>query len=104
MAPEKLDLERRELGEYFHGKRRRFEVPVDLRWGTEFQRSVLKAASRIPFGECWSYADVPGVWGVRRPAGDRQRLGKNPCRSSSPRVVASGGGIGSYTGARHQTA
>ncbi len=101
MAPEKLDRERRELGEYFRGKRRRFELPIDLRWGTEFQRSVLQAASRIPFGECWRYADVAKR--VGRPNAQRavgSALGKNPVPIVIPchRVVASGGGIGGYTG------
>jgi len=101
MAPEKLDRERRELGEYFEGKRRRFEVPIDLRWGTEFQRKVLEAASRIPFGECLCYADVAKR--VGRPNAQRavgSALGKNPVAIVIPchRVVASGGGLGGYTG------
>lgn len=101
MAPEKLDRERRELGEYFEGRRRRFELPIDLRWGTEFQKSVLKAASRIPFGECWCYTDV--ARSVGRPNSQRavgSALGKNPVAIVIPchRVVASGGGIGGYTG------
>jgi len=100
-APEKLDRERRELGEYFQGKRRRFELPLDLRWGTEFQKSVLEAARRIPFGECCCYADVAKR--VGRPNAQRavgSTLGKNPVAIVIPchRVVASGGGIGGYTG------
>ena len=100
-APEKLDRERRELGEYFQGKRRRFDLPVDLRWGTEFQKSVLKAARRIPFGECCCYADVAKR--VGRPNAQRavgNALGQNPVAIVIPchRVVASGGGIGGYTG------
>jgi len=101
MAQGKLERERRELGEYFQGKRRRFEVPIDLRWGTEFQRSVLQAASRIPFGERRSYAEVAKRLG--RPKAQRavgSALGKNPVPIVIPchRVVASGGGIGGYTG------
>jgi methylated-DNA-[protein]-cysteine S-methyltransferase len=101
MAPEKLDRERRQLGEYFRGKRRRFEIAVDLRWGTEFQRMVLRAASRIPFGESMRYSDVAKR--VGRPNAQRavgNALGKNPVAIVIPchRVVASGGGIGGYTG------
>jgi len=100
-APETLDRERRELGEYFRGKRRRFELPIDLRWGTKFQRKVLQAASRIPFGECWCYADVAkrvGSPNAQRAVGSA--LGKNPVAIVIPchRVVASGGAIGGYTG------
>jgi methylated-DNA-[protein]-cysteine S-methyltransferase len=101
MAPGKLERERRELGEYFAGKRRRIDVPVDLRWGTEFQRKVLAAARRIPFGECQCYADVAKR--VGRPNAQRavgNALGKNPVAIVIPchRVVASGGGLGGYTG------
>lgn len=101
MAPPALDRERRELGEYFEGKRRRFDVSVDLRWGTEFQRNVLRAASRIPFGETQCYGDVARR--VGRPNAQRavgNALGKNPLAIVIPchRVIASGGGIGGYTG------
>ncbi|MGH9323275.1 MAG: methylated-DNA--[protein]-cysteine S-methyltransferase [Vicinamibacteria bacterium] len=86
----------------FHdGKRRRFDVPIDLRWGTEFERKVLDAARRIPFGECRCYGDVAKTIG--RPNAHRavgNALGKNPVAIVIPchRVVASGGGIGGYTG------
>jgi methylated-DNA-[protein]-cysteine S-methyltransferase len=101
MAPERLEKERRQLSEYFARKRRRFEVPIDLRWGTEFQRKVLKAASRIPFGELRSYTDVARRMGhpdAQRAVGSA--LGKNPVAIVIPchRVVASGGGLGGYTG------
>jgi methylated-DNA-[protein]-cysteine S-methyltransferase len=101
MAPGKLDRERSELDEYFEGKRRRFDLPIDLRWGTEFQKSVLETARRIPFGEYWSYADVARRAG--RPNAQRavgSALGKNPVAIVIPchRVMASGGGIGGYTG------
>jgi methylated-DNA-[protein]-cysteine S-methyltransferase len=101
MAPEKLARERRELGEYFQGKRRKFDLPIDLRWGTPFQRSVLRAASRIPFGECCGYGEVAKR--VGRPNAQRavgSALGKNPVAIVIPchRVVASGRRIGGYTG------
>ncbi len=100
MAPQKLERERRELSEYFQGKRRRFDLPIDLRWGTKFQKSVLQAASRIPFGECCCYGDVAKR--VGRPRAQRavgSALGKNPVAIVIPchRVVASSG-VGGYTG------
>ncbi len=101
MAPKKLDRERRELAEYFAGKRREFGMPIDLRWGTDFQKKVLRAASRIPFGECARYADVARRIG--RPNSQRavgNALGRNPVAIVIPchRVIASNGGIGGYTG------
>lgn len=101
MAPEKLEPELQELGEYFEGSRRRFQVPVDLRWGTPFQKKVLDAASEIPFGQCLCYGDVAKR--VGRPNAQRavgNALGSNPVPIMIPchRVVASGGGLGGYTG------
>lgn len=105
LLPEKgagqLDPERRQFEEYFEGKRRHFELPVDIRWGTPFQRKVLEAANQIPFGQCECYTDVAERIG--RPNAQRavgNALGKNPVAIVIPchRVVASGGRLGGYTG------
>ncbi len=81
MAPKELDRERRELDEYFQGKRRRFDLPIDIRWGTEFQRSVLDAARRIPFGKSWCYY---GRRQRRRSA--RGAAGGGECSGEEPRA------------------
>jgi methylated-DNA-[protein]-cysteine S-methyltransferase len=39
-----------QLGAYFAGKRRGFDLPLDLK-GTDFQRSVWRAVLKIPYGE-----------------------------------------------------
>lgn len=101
MAPAKLERERRELEEYFAGKRRRFDVPIDVRWGSPFQKEVLEATSRIPFGTCQCYSDVAKEIG--RPNAQRavgNALGSNPVAILIPchRVVAAGGALGGYTG------
>jgi len=98
---EQLDTERRQFGEYFEGKRRHFELPVDIRWGTPFQRKVLEAANEIPFGHCECYTDVAERIGhpkAQRAVGNA--LGQNPVAIVIPchRVVASGGRLGGYTG------
>src|SRR5438105_12123222 len=48
-APGRLDEVRRELEEYFEGRRTRFEVPVDMSLTRGFTRKVLQATARIPF-------------------------------------------------------
>ncbi len=48
---------RKQLGEYFEGKRREFTMPLDVR-GTEFQKRVLDALRGIPYGETRSYKDI----------------------------------------------
>jgi methylated-DNA-[protein]-cysteine S-methyltransferase len=101
-APARLDEARRELDEYFAGRRTDFELPIDWSFVREgFARRVLQATARIPFGRTSTYREVAERAGS--PRGFRaagNALGHNmipivvPCH----RVLASGGGIGGYTG------
>jgi methylated-DNA-[protein]-cysteine S-methyltransferase len=52
-----LDKARKQIDEYFAGKRKSFQIPVSLS-GTEFQRSVWSAVTDIPFGKVLSYGEV----------------------------------------------
>jgi methylated-DNA-[protein]-cysteine S-methyltransferase len=95
------DQVRRELDEYFDGRRRTFDVPVDLRAVRGFGRRVLQATARIPFGSVRTYRDVAttaGSPGATRAAGNA--LGANPIPIVVPchRVVRTGGGLGGYAG------
>jgi methylated-DNA-[protein]-cysteine S-methyltransferase len=100
-APAALDEVRRELDEYFGGKRTGFDVPVDWRLHDGFSRRVLRATARIPYGHLLTYAQVAAKAGS--PRGSRaagNALGSNripivvPCH----RVVRTGGALGGYTG------
>ncbi len=101
-APAQLDGVRRELDEYFDGRRREFAVTLD--WslvGGGFARRVLEAAVAIPFGSTRTYRDVADAAGS--PRGFRaagNALGSNPIPIVVPchRVLASSGGLGGYTG------
>lgn len=100
-APARLDEPRRELEEYFNGRRRRFDVPLDLRLMTDFSRRVLTATAAIPYGAVSSYREVAERAGS--PRGFRatgNALGSNPLPIVLPchRVLSSGGGLGGYTG------
>lgn len=86
--------------EYLEGKRRDFQLPLDLR-ATPFQRSVYDELLRIPYGETRSYADVARCIG--RPRAVRAvgtANGANPIPLVVPchRVIASGGHLGGYGG------
>jgi len=90
-----------QLEEYFSGRRRSFDLPLDLSSLTPFQRQVLAVTSRIPWGEVWSYqrvADKMGRPKSSRPVG--QALGRNPIPIVIPchRVIASDGSLGGYCG------
>src|SRR5262249_60727328 len=54
-APARLDPVRRELDEYFGGRRRTFDLAVDWSLTSGFRRRVLEATARIPTGEVTTY-------------------------------------------------
>ena len=90
-----------QLNEYFAGKRRRFNLRVDLSALTPFQRSVLGITCRIAPGEVWTYHRVAKA--MRRPRSSRpvgQALARNPVPIVIPchRVIASDGALRGYSG------
>ena len=100
-APAALDGVRRELDDYFEGKRTRFDIPVDWRLHDGFSRRVLRATARIPFGKVLTYAEVAAKAGsprAYRAAGNALGSNRMPIVVPCHRVVASGGKIGGYTG------
>ena len=100
-APRRLDRARRELDEYFRGRRHNFELEVDWQLTRGFARRVLEATAAIPYGSVLTYTDVAVLAGsprASRAAGNA--LGANPLPIVIPchRIVRSGGGLGGYTG------
>lgn len=100
-APARLDAVRRELDEFFSGRRRRFDVPLDLRLVVGFARRVLRATAAIPYGAVSSYKEVAEEAGsprAYRAAGTA--LGSNPLPIVIPchRVLHADGGLGGYAG------
>jgi methylated-DNA-[protein]-cysteine S-methyltransferase len=100
-APERTDEVRRELDDYFERRRTSFDLPIDWRLVRGFAGEVLRATSRIPFGNMATYRDVAtdaGSPNAYRAAGNA--LGSNPIPIVVPchRVVHAGGGLGGYTG------
>jgi methylated-DNA-[protein]-cysteine S-methyltransferase len=96
-----LDAARRELDEYFAGRRRAFDLPLDRSLMGPFGRRVLKVTSQIPFGGVLTYAQVAAEAGS--PRGSRaagNALGSNPIPIVIPchRVLRSGGSLGGYGG------
>jgi methylated-DNA-[protein]-cysteine S-methyltransferase len=100
-APEKLDPVRRELDEYFEGRREKFDILIDWSYLAGFTREVLRATAAIEFGEVSTYAGVADAAGsprAVRAAGNA--LGANPMPVVVPchRVLRTGGALGGYTG------
>jgi methylated-DNA-[protein]-cysteine S-methyltransferase len=57
----------RQLDEYFSGKRKIFSLKVELK-GTDFQKSIWNAMSKIPYGKTASYKDLAVMAGKPKAA------------------------------------
>ena len=89
-----------QLLEYLEGKRRDFDLALDLR-GTPFQRKVYRAVARIPYGRTRSYAEIAREMGQPRAVrAVGAANGANPLPLVVPchRVIASDGKLGGYGG------
>ena len=100
-APVRLDPVRRELDEYFDGRRRTFDLVIDWSLTGGFRRSVLEETARIPSGHVITYGALAAQIG--KPSAARavgNALGSNPVAIVVPchRVVPAGGGVGNYGG------
>jgi methylated-DNA-[protein]-cysteine S-methyltransferase len=100
-APARLDEVRRQLDEYFEGRRTRFELPLDWSLTHGFGRRVLTHTARIPYGGVSTYKEVAAAAGSPRAArAAGNALGANPIPIVVPchRVLHAGGGLGGYGG------
>ena len=100
-APAKFEVVRRELEEYFEGRRHEFSTPLDWSLSNGFRQRVLQAINRIPFGQVRTYRDMATAAG--NPAAVRaagSACGANPIPLVVPchRVLRTGGGLGGYGG------
>ncbi len=89
-----------QLGEYFAGARRDFDLPLNPA-GTPFQRRVWAEMARIPFGATASYGALARKTGsVARAVGGA--CGANPIPIVIPchRVVGDGGALGGFSGGK----
>ena len=74
-----LQKTKKQLNEYFQGKRKLFSIPLDLYQGTAFQHKAWQALQQIPYGKTTSYqhqAEMAGCPRGYRAIGNAN--GKNP--------------------------
>jgi methylated-DNA-[protein]-cysteine S-methyltransferase len=91
----------RQLSGYFDGRRRQFELPLDLSRLRPFQRRVLLALTQVPFGEVVSYGELAalsGQPGAARAVGGAMRGNPLPIIIPCHRVVLGNGGLGGFGG------
>ena len=96
-----IDPARRQLDEYFEGKRRRFDLPVDVALLADFNRQVLRELARVPYGEVVTYGELAAR--AARPRAARAVgavMNRNPLPIVLPchRVVGANGKLVGYAG------
>lgn len=96
-----LQAAAQQLGAYFAGHLRAFDLPLDLSAGTPFQQSVWRALLSIPAGQTRRYGELARQIG--RPAAVRAvgaAIGRNPLSIVVPchRVVGADGSLTGYAG------
>jgi methylated-DNA-[protein]-cysteine S-methyltransferase len=95
-----LEQARAQLGEYFAGDRREFDLPLSPR-GTPFQRDVWRALQCIPSGATIRYAAL--ATGIGKPTATRAvgaANGRNPLPIVVPchRVIGADGSLTGFGG------
>ncbi|MGZ8695505.1 MAG: methylated-DNA--[protein]-cysteine S-methyltransferase [Gaiellaceae bacterium] len=100
-VPRAVDGVRRQLDEYFEGRRHDFELELDLRLANEFSRTVLDELARVPYGHLTTYGALAARSG--RPRAARAVgtvMNRNPIPIVLPchRVVGANGSLTGYGG------
>jgi methylated-DNA-[protein]-cysteine S-methyltransferase len=101
LSPGRLDSAARQLEEYFAGRRRAFELPLDHRLSKGFRRTVLAHLPDIGYGHTESYAQVAVAAGnprAVRAVGSACATNPLPVVVPCHRVIRSDGSFGRYAG------
>ena len=100
-SPRSVDRARRELDEYFEGRRRNFDVSLDLRALPPFTLSVLDELARVPYGETTTYGKLAlrvGHPRAARAVGTVMNRNRIPIVLPCHRVVGATGSLTGYAG------
>jgi methylated-DNA-[protein]-cysteine S-methyltransferase len=99
--PARLDEERRELDDYFAGRRHAFELPIDWQLSGGFLLRARQGIAAIPYGETRTYTDLARAAGNERAVrAAGSACSRNPIPLIVPchRVLRSDGSLGGYAG------
>jgi methylated-DNA-[protein]-cysteine S-methyltransferase len=100
-APRALDEARRELDDYFAGRRKAFDLELDLRGQAPFAVTVLDELARVPYGRTATYGELATRAGNPRAArAVGMVMNRNPIPIVLPchRIVGASGSLVGYGG------
>jgi methylated-DNA-[protein]-cysteine S-methyltransferase len=100
-SPRQVEPVRRELDEYFEGRRQAFDLTVDLRGLTPFTERVLRELARVPFGQTTTYAELAARAGnpkAARAVGMTMNRNRIPIVLPCHRVIGADGSLVGYAG------
>jgi methylated-DNA-[protein]-cysteine S-methyltransferase len=103
-VPRRLDNVRRQLDEYFDGRREVFELEPDLRFVPDFHRRVLTELALVPYGQVTTYgvlAQKVGHPGSARAVGGAMNRNPIPIVLPCHRVIGANGNLTGYAGGIH---
>jgi methylated-DNA-[protein]-cysteine S-methyltransferase len=96
-----VDDTRRQLDEYFEGRRDAFDLDVDLRGAAPFARQVLDELARVPYGQTTTYGTLAGrvgAPGAARAVGTVMNRNPIPIVLPCHRVIGANGSLTGYGG------
>jgi len=99
-----VDRVRRELDEYFAGRRQHFEVEPDIRFVPEYHRVVLGELARVEYGTTTTYgalAELTGNPRAARAVGTVMHRNPIPIVLPCHRVIGASGNLTGYAGGLH---
>ncbi len=100
-APKRLDAAARELDEYFSGRRRAFDLPLDLSLSAGFRQLVQRRLPEIGYGQTRTYGQVAQLVGnpkAVRAVGTACATNPLPLVVPCHRVLRADGTPGGYVG------
>jgi methylated-DNA-[protein]-cysteine S-methyltransferase len=100
-TPKAVDGARRELDEYFEGRRTSFELPLDLRVDAPFRLRVMHELARVPYGQVTTYGALAARAGhpsAARAVGTFMNRNPVPIVLPCHRVVGANGSLTGYGG------
>jgi methylated-DNA-[protein]-cysteine S-methyltransferase len=100
-APRRLDAAARELDEYFGGRRRVFDLPLDRSLSAGFRQLVQRHLPEIEYGQTRTYSQVAELVGnprAVRAVGTACATNPLPVVVPCHRVLPANGAVGRYVG------